>query len=119
MQVGQVNPVGIPQAPLTRPALLQGLTYNVDLSFAFPYGSINYNAGIPGGMDAGTGYAFSRTNRVQLGYYEIQTFPLGFSNKTVPFYVRGLSGPGTALSQILPEHRAGRRDNQGQVLHRG
>jgi hypothetical protein len=100
-QVSQVNPVGIPQAPITRPAVPQGLTYNVDLSFAYPYGPINFNnVALPGGMDAGIGYAFSRTNRVQLGYYEIQTFPVGFSNKTVPFYVQGFTAPGTALSPI-------------------
>lgn len=97
---GQVNPVGIPQARITKPGLPQGFTYNVDWSFAFPYGSINYNAGMPGGMDAGIGYAFSRTNRLQVGYYEIQQFPIGFSNKNVPFFIQGFTGPGTSFGQI-------------------
>ncbi len=98
--VAQANPVGTPQRPIRRPGLPQGFTYNVDLSFAYPYGSINYNAKMPGGFDAGFGYAFSRTNRLQVGYYEIQQFPLGFSNKSVPFYIQGFTGPGTTLAQL-------------------
>jgi hypothetical protein len=107
-EIGQANPVGSPQAPIHRPSLPQGLTYNVDLSFAFPYGAINYNnQAMPGGMDAGFGYAFSRTNRLQVGYYETQQFPLGFSNKNVPFYVQGFTAPGTSLVPIM--------QNTGQV----
>lgn len=107
-QLGQANPVGLPEAPIRKPSLPQGLTYNVDLSFAFPYGSINYNnVAMPGGMDAGIGYAFSRTNRLQLGYWEAQQFPLGFSNKTVPFYIQGFTGPGTSQAQLY--------QNTGQV----
>ncbi|HYZ17060.1 MAG TPA: hypothetical protein VE591_11685 [Candidatus Acidoferrum sp.] len=105
--LGQANPVGAP-APVRLPSLPQGLTYNVDLSFAFPSGSINYNnVAMPGGMDAGIGFAFSRTNRLQLGYWEAQQFPLGFSNKTVPFYVQGFTAPGTSLAQVY--------QNTGQV----
>ncbi len=98
--VAQANPPGTPQRPLRRPGLPQGFTYNVDLSFAYPYGNIGYNAKMPGGVDAGFGYAFSRTNRLQVGYYEIQQFPVGFSNKNVPFYIQGFTGPGTTLAQI-------------------
>jgi hypothetical protein len=84
----------------TRP--LERLTYNVDLSFAFPYGSINdNNVALPGGTDAGIGYAFSRTNRLQLGYSETQQFPLGFSNKNVPFFIQGFTGPGTSVTQLF------------------
>jgi hypothetical protein len=99
--VAQANPVGTPERPLRKPSLPQGFTYNVDLSFAYPYGSINYNAKMPGGFDAGFGYAFSRTNRLQVGYYEIQQYPVGFSNKNVPFYIQGFTGPGTALAPII------------------
>jgi len=99
--VAQANPVGTPQRPIRRPGLPQGFTYNVDVSFAYAQGNINSNAGMPGGFDAGFGYAFSRTNRLQVGYYEIQQYPLGFSNKNVPFYVQGFSGPGTALVPII------------------
>jgi hypothetical protein len=107
-QIGQANPVGSHQAPLRRPSLPQGLTYNVDWSFAYPYGPINFNkAELPGGMDAGFGYAFSRTNRLQVGYYEAQQFPVGFSNKNVPFYVQGFTAPGTSLVPIMA--------NTGQV----
>jgi hypothetical protein len=100
-EIGQANPVGAPQAPIHRPSLPQGLTYNVDWSFAYPSGPINFsNAALPGGMDAGLGYAFSRTNRLQIGYYEVQQFPLGFSNKNVPFYIQGFTAPGTSLVPI-------------------
>lgn len=95
--VAQANPAGTPP----RPSLPRGFTYNVDVSFAYPYGSINYPANMPGGVDAGFGYAFTRTNRLQVGYYEIQQFPLGFSNKNVPFYVQGFTAPGTALAPII------------------
>jgi hypothetical protein len=98
--VAQANPPGSAQAPAQRPSLPRGFTYNVDVSFAYPYGNIGYNASMPGGVDAGFGYGFTRTNRLQVGYYEIQQFPVGFSNKTVPFYVQGFTGPGTALAGI-------------------
>jgi hypothetical protein len=95
--LAQANPVGTPQQPLRKPSLPQGFTYNVDVSAAFPEGDVGYNAGDPGGMDAGIGYAFSRTNRLQLGYYEIQQVPVGFSNVNVPLYLQGYTGPGTTF----------------------
>ena len=98
--VAQANPVGSPQAPIRRPSLPRGFTYNVDVSFAYPYGAINYNAKMPGGVDAGFGYGFTRTNRLQVGYFEAQQFPVGFSNKNVPFFIQGFTGPGTALAGI-------------------
>jgi len=95
--VAQANPTGTPQAPLRRPSLPQGFSYNVDFSMGFPVGHVGFNAGDPGGMDAGFGYAFSRTNRLQVGYYEVQQVPLGFSNVSVPLYLQGYTGPGTTL----------------------
>jgi hypothetical protein len=95
--VAQANPVGTPQAPIRRPSLPQGFTYNVDVNMGFPVGDVGFNAGDPGGMDAGFGYAFSRTNRVQVGYYEVQQVPVGFSNANVPLYLQGYTGPGTTL----------------------
>ncbi len=95
--VAQVNPPGTPQAPLRRPSLPQGFTYNVDASFAYPLDNVGFNAGDPGGMDAGFGYAFSRTQRLAVNYYEIQQVPTGFSNVNVPFYLQGYTGPGTTL----------------------
>ncbi|MEA2719083.1 MAG: hypothetical protein QOJ39_947 [Candidatus Eremiobacteraeota bacterium] len=93
--VAQANPVGTPQAPIRRPSLPQGFTYNVDVSFAYPLSNVGFNAGDPGGMDAGFGYAFDRTHRITAGYYEIQQVPVGFSNKNVPFYLQGFTGPGS------------------------
>ncbi|HZO95152.1 MAG TPA: hypothetical protein VFB22_15510 [Candidatus Baltobacteraceae bacterium] len=95
--VAQANPVGTPQAPIRRPSLPQGFTYNVDFNMGFPVGDVGFNAGDPGGMDAGFGYAFSRTNRLQVGYYEVQQVPVGFSNANVPLYLQGYTGPGTTL----------------------
>ena len=95
--VAQANPPGTPQAPLRRPSLPQGFTYNVDVSFAYPLSNVGFNAGDPGGMDVGFGYAFSRSQRLTAGYYEIQQVPVGFSNKVVPFYLQGFTGPGTNL----------------------
>lgn len=95
--VAQANPPGTPQAPLRRPSLPQGFTYNVDVSFAYPLSNVGFNAGDPGGFDAGFGYAFDRTHRIQAGYYEIQQVPIGFSNKDVPFYLQGFTGPGSNL----------------------
>jgi hypothetical protein len=95
--VAQANPPGTPQAPLRRPSLPQGFTYNLDVSFAYPLSNVGFNAGDPGGMDAGFGYAFSRTQRVSAGYFEIQQVPVGFSNKNVPFFLQGFTGPGSNL----------------------
>jgi hypothetical protein len=95
--VAQANPPGTPQAPLHRPSLPQKFTWNVDASFAYPLSNVGFNAGDPGGMDAGFGYAFDRTHRLTVGYYEIQQVPIGFSNKVVPFYLQGFTGPGTNL----------------------
>jgi hypothetical protein len=95
--VAQANPVGTPQAPIHRPSLPQGFTYNVDVSVAWPLSNVGFNAKDPGGVDAGFGYSFSRTNRLTVGYYEIQQVPVGFSNKNVPFYLQGYTGPGTNL----------------------
>lgn len=95
--VAQANPPGTPQAPLHRPSLPQGFTYNLDVSFAYPLSNVGFNAGDPGGMDAGFGYAFDRTHRLQVGYYEIQQVPINFSNQNVPFYLQGFTGPGSNL----------------------
>ncbi len=67
------------------------------MSFAYPLSNVGFNAGDPGGMDAGFGYAFDRTHRITAGYYEIQQVPVGFSNKNVPFYLQGFTGPGSNL----------------------
>jgi len=114
--VAQANPVGTPQAPIRRPSLPLGFTYNVDVSFAFPYGGINYNARMPGGVDAGFGYGFSRSNRLQVGYYEIQQFPVGFSNKNVPFYIQGFTAPGSALAGITQNTGAVDATTKDQIL---
>ncbi len=98
-QTAQANPVGTPEKPLRRPGLPGGLTYNVDLSIAAPVSNPGFNTGDPGGLDAGIGYGFTPENRVQAGYYEIQQVPLGFANKTVPFYIQGFTGPGTTVPQ--------------------
>jgi hypothetical protein len=96
-RVAQANPVGTPQRPLRRPALPQGFTYTLDANVTWPYGNVGYNAHLPGGLDAVAGYAFSRTNRLQVGYYELSEYPVGFSNANVPFYLQGFTGPGTTL----------------------
>ncbi len=95
--VAQANPPGTPQAPLRRPSLPQGFTYNVDASFAYPLSNVGFNAGDPGGVDVGFGYAFSRTQRISAGYYEIQQVPVGFSNQNVPLFLQGFTGPGSNL----------------------
>ena len=114
--VAQANPVGTPQAPIHRPSLPQGFTYNLDASFAFPYGPIGYNARMPGGIDAGFGYAMTRTNRLQVGYYKIQQFPVGFANKNVPFYVQGFTAPGSALVPIIQNTGAVDATTKDQIL---
>jgi hypothetical protein len=91
------NPAGAPAAAAHRPSLPQGFSYNVDVSFAYPLSNVGFNAGDPGGMDAGFAYAFDRTHRLTVGYFEIQQVPVGFSNKVVPFYLQGFTGPGSNL----------------------
>lgn len=93
--VAQANPVGTPQAPIHRPSLPQGFTYNLDVSFAYPLSNVGFNAGDPGGVDAGFGFSLGRSQRITAGYYEIQQVPVGFSNKNVPFYLQGFTGPGS------------------------
>ena len=94
-ELAQANPTGTPQAPLRAPSLPQGFTYNLDVSIAYPLSNVGFNAGDPGGMDAGFSYSFSRTMRLSAGYYEIQQVPVGFSNKIVPFFLQGFTGPGS------------------------
>jgi hypothetical protein len=91
--IAQANPIGAPRQPLSKPGLPLGLTYTLDASVTFPYGDVGYNAGLPGGMDAVVGYGFARTNRVQIGYYELPEAPVGFTGSTVPFFVQGLPVP--------------------------
>ncbi|BDE07291.1 hypothetical protein WPS_25670 [Vulcanimicrobium alpinum] len=95
--VAQANPVGTPQAPIHKPSLPQGFTYNADVHFTHDYGDLKYTPNVPGGMDVGFGYAFSHTNRVQAGYFEFEDTPLGFSFRNVPLYLQGYTGPGTNL----------------------
>jgi hypothetical protein len=94
-EVAQANPIGTPQQPLRKPALPQGFSYTLDANVTWPLGNVGFNANLPGGMDVVAGYAFSRTNRLQLGLYQISEYPVGFSNNTVPFYLQGLTAPGT------------------------
>jgi hypothetical protein len=96
-QTAQAVPVGTPQQPLSRPALPPGLSYNLDLSIAAPTSNPGFSTTDPGGLDAGIGYRFTPGNRFQAGYYEVQNVPLGFANTRVPFYVQGLTGPGTSV----------------------
>jgi hypothetical protein len=95
--VAQANPTGTAQAPPRAISLPQGFTFNVDVSFAYPLSNVGYNAGDPGGVDAGFSYAFSRTQRISAGYYEVQQVPTGFSNVNVPFFLQGFTGPGSNL----------------------
>ncbi|HEY0613488.1 MAG TPA: hypothetical protein VGC96_02560 [Candidatus Elarobacter sp.] len=99
--VAQANPPGTPQAPLHRPSLPRGFTYNVDVSFAYPLSNVGFNAGDPGGMDVGFGYSFSRTQRLTAGYYEIQQVPVGFSNTVVPFALQGFGPVGSANTGVV------------------
>ena len=99
--LAQANPTGTPQAPLHRPSLPQGFTYNVDWSIAYPLSNVGFNAGDPGGMDAGFGLSFSRTQRLTAGYFEVQQVPVGFSNKVVPFALQGFGTVGTANTGIV------------------
>jgi hypothetical protein len=102
-QVAQANPIGQPRQPLRRPGLPLGLSYTLDLSMTFPYGDPGYNAGLPGGVDAVLGYGFTRTNRLQVGYYELPEAPIGFTGATVPLFIQGLPGPvGTTRLDIDP-----------------
>ncbi len=109
--VAQAEPVGVPERPLRRPGLPQGLTYTLDVNVGWPYGNVGFNAHLPGGMDAVVGYAFSRTNRLQVGYYELSEYPVGFSNVTVPFYLQGVTGPGVNVpGASLPPMSTGNVD---------
>lgn len=106
-EVSQANPVGTPQKPLRRPGLPQRFTFNIDGSIAAPTNDVGFDANDPGGVDAGFGIGISRTNRFQAGYYEIQQVPIGFSNTRVPFYVQGLTGPGTSIPQTQAYQNTG------------
>jgi hypothetical protein len=81
--LAQANSVGTAQRPLRKPAPPQGFSYTIDVSAAYREGNLGDNAKHPGGMDAGFGYAFSRTNRL--------------AHVSVPLSLRGYTGPGTTL----------------------
>lgn len=96
-QVAQANPIGTEHRPLPKLSLPQGFSYTLDANVTWPLGNVGFDARLPGGIDAVAGYGLTRTNRFQIGYYELSEYPVGFSNASVPFYVQGLTGPGTTL----------------------
>ena len=46
-----------------------------------------------GGIDANLFYTFSRYQRLALGYYELQEYPIGFNTGIVPIYLQGIATP--------------------------
>ena len=68
----------------------------VDVHFEIGNSGLEHGGEIvirPECMDAVAGYGFTRTNRVQIGYYELPEAPVGFTGSTVPFFVQGLPVP--------------------------
>ena len=101
--LAQALPVGSPKRPLSSPGLPTGFTYTLDASMAFPYGHTGSKSELPGGIDAVVSYGFSKSTRLQAGYYEFQEYPFGFNTGIVPVYLQGLSAPvGTADLSTQP-----------------
>ncbi len=115
--VAQANPLGSPQRPIRRPGLPQGFSYNIDLSFAYPYGGINYNAKMPGGV--------RRRLRLRVLAHEPApgrllrdpAVPARLQQQDGPLLRPGLHRPGDDARAALPEHGQRRRDHQGQDPH--
>jgi hypothetical protein len=89
----QARPVGEPERPLRTPGLPTGFSYTLDVSSAWSQGTTGHGNGLPGGFDAVVGYGFTPHERLQLGYYTFQEYPLGFNTGIVPVYVQGLATP--------------------------
>jgi len=97
--IAQSVPVGTPQKPLQTPGLPTGWNYTLDLSTAVSTGNVHPYSGLLGGGDVVVGYGFNKHFRVQAGLYQIQTYPTGFNNGSVPLYLQGFGPIGTTTLQ--------------------
>ncbi|HVA37527.1 MAG TPA: hypothetical protein VNJ51_07940 [Candidatus Dormibacteraeota bacterium] len=103
-QVAQVPPIPPSTKAPAQTGLPTGWTYTTDLSMAWALGNTGASNKLPGGFDAGVGYGFNATTRIQASYYEVQHYPLGFNTGSVPLYLQGVANPVGAvdLSQNGP-----------------
>ncbi|MGH7659631.1 MAG: hypothetical protein ACRENA_01765 [Vulcanimicrobiaceae bacterium] len=89
--VAQTTPVARPKH---MPLWPSGLDYTVDAAMAWAFGKTGApSSGLPGGMDVIFRYSFSPNNRLVIGYYDLQEYPLGFSSGTVPVFLQGVATP--------------------------
>ena len=80
--------------PQRMPLWPAGLDYTVDLSMAWSFGNTGApSSGLPGGMDAILRYSFTPNDRLVIGYYDLQEYPVGFSSGIVPVYLQGVATP--------------------------
>ncbi len=104
--IGQTQPVGKPQNPISDPSLPRGFQYTLDGSIAYPFGQTGYNARLPGAIDAVVSGGGNGRVRVQAGYFELQEYPIGFDSGTVPLYLQGLGSPISAVNLANPAPNA-------------
>jgi hypothetical protein len=96
--VGQTQPVGSKQNPISNPSLPRGFQYTLDGSLARPFGQTGYNVHFPAAVDAVVSGGGNGRVRFQAGYYELQEYPVGFDSGTVPLYLQGLGSPISAVN---------------------
>jgi hypothetical protein len=92
------TPIVAQATPAARPAHFPlwplGLEYTVDASMAWSFGKTGApSSGLPGGMDVVFRYSWAPNNRLVIGYYDLQEYPLGFDTGSVPLYVQGAATP--------------------------
>lgn len=89
--------IGGPNAPVSNPQLPgpRGWDYGFDVSSAWSAGKTGALPafGSVGGVDGILAYRFSRFQRASGSYYELQDYPVGFSNGVVPVYLQGVATP--------------------------
>jgi hypothetical protein len=98
-----------------------GISYTVDLNSTFAAGDTGFKQNnLAGGVDASVYFAPEKYTRIFAGYYQLQEYPIGFDQGSVPTYVQNSvagfaktgranceafgppGSPGTNLAGIVP-----------------
>ena len=86
------------------PLWREGVDYTVDFSMARPFGNTGAPSayGLPGGMDIVFRYGFSDSSHLEIGWYDLQEYPIGFDTGIVPVYLQGVATPIATANLATP-----------------
>lgn len=91
------------------PLWREGLDYTLDFSIARALGNTGAPSayGLPGGMDIIFRYTWGLSSHLEIGWYDLQEYPLGFDTGVVPVYLQGVATPiSTANLNAAPSNVA-------------